>query len=138
MPRSYNPQFPSGYAPQFPTEDGGALALVSAVIQPDGLVLILVFSAPVSFGAGGNGGFALTASGGASTATYASGSGSDTLRYSLSRAVARSETVTLAYTQPGNGVEDGDGADLSSFSGTAVTVSVASLYNLLHRRRRRS
>lgn len=98
--------------------------LALARILGDGIDLRLSFSKKVRFGVGGNGGFALTASGGAVTATYQSGAGSSQLLYSLSRAVLSTETVTLAYTQPTDGVEDVVGNDLESFTGFAVTFPI--------------
>jgi len=64
----------------------------------------------------------LTASGGATTLTYSSGSGSTAYVYTSSRTIQLGETLTLAYTQPGNGIEaTTGGSDLASFSGQAVT-----------------
>lgn len=91
------------------------LALGTAVIQSTGNSMLLTFNTAVDFGAGGNAGFALTLSGGAVTATYASGAGTTQLVYNLSRNVKSSETGTLDYTQPTDGVEDAvTGADLAS------------------------
>lgn len=68
-------------------------------------------------------GFTLTpTSGGAAvTLSYTSGSGTSSLVYTASRAITRNETLTLAYVQPGDGIEDAAGNDLASFSGQAVT-----------------
>ena len=55
------------------TSGSTELTIVSAVISEDGTTLTLVFSENVSIGAGGNGGFALSASGGAATLTFAGG-----------------------------------------------------------------
>ncbi len=64
----------------------------------------------------------IAASGGASTATYASGSGTTTYVYNLSRSIGIGETVTVSYTQPGNGIESSaNQVDVASFSGQAVT-----------------
>jgi hypothetical protein len=63
----------------------------------------------------------LTMSGGALTLTYSSGSGSTSLVYSASRTIYANETGTASYTQPGNGIEDANGNDLSTFSGASVT-----------------
>jgi hypothetical protein len=60
-------------------------------------------------------------SGGAVTLAYASGSGSNTLIYNLSRTIYSGETGTVSYTQPGNGVEDASGNDLANISSSAVT-----------------
>lgn len=103
---------------------GGAPTLSSATINTAGTQLTLTFTASVSIGAGGNGGVTLSLSGGAVTATYASGSGSNTLVYNLSRTVNSGETGTVSYTQPGNGIEaTTGGADVATFSGSSVTNS---------------
>ena len=101
--------------------DVTAPTLSSATIASSGDTISFVFDESVTFGAGGNGGFAVTMSGGAATLTYSSGDGTDTLTYSISRTVAYNETGTLAYTQPGDGVEDSSGNDLVTFSGTSIT-----------------
>lgn len=96
--------------------------LTSLSASIDDQTLTMEWSVALSVGAGGNGGFALTCSGGAVTATYSSGDGTATYVYSLSRSVADSETCTLAYTQPGNGLEESGGVDLPSFSGASVSL----------------
>lgn len=104
--------------------------LSSATIAFTGDTITLNFSKTVVFGAGGNGGFVVTMSGGASTMTYSSGAGTTALVYTLSRTVSADETGTLAYTQPGNGVEGSIiGDDLGSFAGFAVTVGSQLLHN---------
>lgn len=90
-------------------------------INAAGNQLTIPTSENVSFGAGGNGGFALTSSGGAVTLTYLSGSGTSALVYTTSRTIYSTETLTLGYTQPGAGVQDAAANDMVSFSGTAVT-----------------
>lgn len=95
---------------------------VSASINAAGTQLSIVYSQAVAFGAGGNGGQTVTMSGGASALTYASGSGTTTLVYNLARTVNLGETGTLAYVQPGSGVEAvASLADVASFSGRSVT-----------------
>lgn len=94
----------------------------SRTIPSGGTTAVFVFSEPVVFGAGGNSGFTFSLSGGAVTATYASGSGSSTLTYSLSRTVSAGETGTVSYTQPGNGIEDTAGNDLATFGATSITI----------------
>jgi hypothetical protein len=108
---------------QLNLESAGAAAptLVSATIAADGDSISILLSESVTIGAGGNGGFVLTPSGGASTATYSSGDTTDTLVYTLSRTIDYGETITLAYTQPGSGVEASDDQqDLATFSGEEV------------------
>lgn len=103
------------------TQDITLPTLSTAVIPTAGTTISLAFSEAVTFGAGGNGGWSLTMSGGAVTPTYASGSGTATLVYSLSRTIEVSETGTISYTQPGNGVEDTSGNDLVSLGPTSIT-----------------
>lgn len=94
--------------------------------------LTLTFSASVSIGAGGSGGITLSATNGtvtaaitdaaATTVPHVSGLPGTTATYRLSRAIRVGETVTVSYTQPGNGLEaTSGGADVASFSGAAVT-----------------
>ncbi|MES2568667.1 MAG: hypothetical protein V4710_01280, partial [Verrucomicrobiota bacterium] len=98
-----------------------APTLIDPVIQSDGGTWSFGFSEPVTFGVGGSGGFAVTASGGAVTLTYHSGAGTDTWIYTGSRTVDFDETVSLAYTQPGNGIKDATDQPLASFAGLVVT-----------------
>lgn len=101
------------------TEDETAPTLVSATINAAGTSLSLVFTEAVTVNT--STGFVLTADGSPSL-TYASGSGSTTLIYTISAAVYQSETgITLAYTTGANYIEDAAGNDLGSFTGTAVT-----------------
>lgn len=99
--------------------DATAPTLLSATIASNGTTLTLGFSEPVDTTI--NTGFTLTPSGEAVTLTYASGSGSNSLVYTVSRAIQQEETATISYVQPGNGIEDAADNDLASFSGSAVT-----------------
>lgn len=102
--------------------DLGAPTLSSAVIPTGGTTITLNFSESCTTGAGGASGVTLSPSGGAATATYSSGSGSSAYVYSLSRTINVGETVTISYTQPGDGIEaTDDQVDVASFSGSAVT-----------------
>ena len=92
-----------------------APTLQSASIDETGDNIEFVFDKAVTIGAGGNGGWTINPSGGAATLTYASGDGSRTLVYSISRTIADTETGDVDYTQPGNGVEDTAGNDLATF-----------------------
>lgn len=103
-----------------PAVDETAPTFVSAIISGSGSSIAISFDEAVTFGAGGNTGFAVTLSGGAATLTYVSGDGSDTLVYSLSRAIQYDETGTIVYTQPTNGVEDAAGNDLATFTAQAI------------------
>lgn len=100
---------------------GGTPTLASATVDVTGAILTLNFSSAVQNGSGGSGGVTISASGGACTATYSSGSGSSSLVYGLSRTINAGETVTVSYTQPGNGIEATGGTDVATFSGSSVT-----------------
>lgn len=95
--------------------------VIEATILAVGNQLRLTANEAVKIGAGGSGGVTLSLSGGACTATYASGGGTAELVFNLSRYVNKVETGTVGYTQPGNGIEDVGGSnDLASFSGFAI------------------
>lgn len=104
-------------------QDVTAPTVSSRTLAANGTSLTIAFSESVEFGAGSNTGFALTPTNGgaAVTLSYASGSGSSSLVYTASRTIKSTETLTLAYVQPGNGVQDAAGNDLVSFSGQSVT-----------------
>lgn len=100
----------------------GAPTLTSATINSAGTVITFVFNIAVAFGAGGNGGWTPSLSGGAASLTYSSGTGSTSLVYSISRGVSSGETGTVSYTQPGNGVEStADQTDLATLTNATVT-----------------
>lgn len=100
----------------FPTQ-------ASAAINAAGNTLTIVWSEAVENGTGGGDGIALSASGGAVTAAYSSGSGTDTYVYDLTgRIIQSGETITDAYTQPGDGIKSvATGLEVASFSGGAVS-----------------
>lgn len=96
--------------------------LQSATVPPGGTTILLDFTVAVSVGAGGNGGWTVSLSGGACTLTYASGAGTDVLTYNLSRTITSSETGAISYTQPGNGIEATTGGnDVATISSATVT-----------------
>ncbi len=97
--------------------------LTSATLQANGTDIVAAWPEAVSYGAGGSGGWALTASGGAVTVTGVTGGGTTTHTLTANRTITNAETVTIAYTQPGNGAEDSAGQDVATFSGTSVDVS---------------
>lgn len=94
--------------------------LSSAAIPAAGTSIALTCNEAIASGAGGNGGVTLSATDGAVTATYSSIVGA-VATYTLSRTIHNTETVTVSYTQPGNGIEDAAGNDLATFSDSAVT-----------------
>jgi len=104
-------------------QDVTAPTVSTRTVSANGTTFTIACSETVSVGAGGNGGFTLTPTNGgaAVTLSYASGSGSANLVYTASRAVSSTETLTLTYVQPGNGIEDAAGNDLASFSAQVVT-----------------
>lgn len=99
--------------------------LNTKTITPPGNQITFVFSEPVAIGLGGNGGWTINMTGGAATLSYASGSGTTTLVYNISRTISAGQTGTVSYVQPGNGVEDTSGNDLASLSNSAVTNTTA-------------
>ncbi len=101
--------------------DTTAPTLSSAVLGTDGRTLTINADESVKFGAGGNTGFTITPSGTAATVSYSYGDYSTALVYITSRVILSTETLTLSYTQPGNGVEDNAGNDKTTFSNQAVT-----------------
>ncbi len=93
-------------------------------INEEGTSLTITLTRNVVFGAGGNGGLVLNPTGDDVTLSYASGSGTNVLVYTISRPICQTseETAVLGYTQPGNGIEAAAGGlDLATFSGAAVT-----------------
>lgn len=106
---------------------GGGPTLESAAIDKSGRTLTVVWSEACSAGAGGSSGVAVTlGSGSAAVGVLKDGSsGSDTWVYALTPSVlptATSGSITVAYTQPGDGIEaTTGGADVATFSGSAVT-----------------
>lgn len=102
-----------------PVGDETPPTLSSAIVNSAGTSLTLYFSENVV--ATINTGFTVTPSGGAATLTYASGSGSSTLVYTISRAIQQAETLTGAYTQPGDGIEDASGNDLATIESFNIT-----------------
>lgn len=101
--------------------DVSAPTLSSATINTDGDELTLAFNEAVSVGSGGSAGWTLSMSGGAATITYASGTGTSSLVYTISRAIDSAETGTVSYTQPGDGIEDASGNDLATIASSSVT-----------------
>ncbi len=97
--------------------------LSSATINSAGTNLADVFSLSCTTGSGGSGGMKITIASVDYTGTYSSGSGSTTYNFTVAK-VYQGATVTVTYTQPGNGIEaTSDGTDVASFSAQAVTNS---------------
>jgi len=105
------------FSSAFNYADVTAPTLVSAEVLVDGLTFEIVFSEAVTIGAGGDGGFTIDTDGAAVTLAYASGDGTDTLVYTLSRTVLSTETFSaFDYVQPGDGVTDLVGLELATFT----------------------
>lgn len=111
------------------TQDAIPPTLQSALLDEAGDELTLQFNENVTIGAGGNAGFTIDMSGGAATVTYSSGDGGRTLVYTTSRSIANTETGTLDYTQPGNGVEDIAGNDLATLADFSVLFAADLTHN---------
>lgn len=79
----------------------------------------MTFSANVTGTGGGNGGFTMTASGGACTLTV-TGTAGATVSFNISRTIVGGETITLSYT-PGTVVAASGGAAVQAFSNFPVT-----------------
>jgi hypothetical protein len=94
--------------------------VTSRTIPAAGTSAVLVFDEAVTFA---NNEPTLAATGGAVSLTYASGTGTDTLTFTTSRQILGAETVTMSYTQAGDGIEDLADNDLASFTDQAVTNS---------------
>jgi len=116
IPAGYRDVNESGPAP-----DKTPPELVSAVIANDGGSVTFTFNEGVTSGAGGSGGWDLTLSSGSTTTFYSSGNGTTALVYTLSSAITPGITGDVAYTQPGNGIEDDAGNDLANLSGVNFT-----------------
>lgn len=101
--------------------DVTAPTVSSVTLAANGLSATIVLSEACTIGAGGSGGLTLVATGGNAALTYASGDTTNTFVFTSARALSSTETATLAYVNPGNGLEDAAGNDLASFSGQAVT-----------------
>ena len=98
-------------------------AFSSASIATDGTTLTVVFGEATVVGSGGSGGMTISVDGGGSqTATYSSGSGTTSLVYTVPT-VYSGETVTVSYTNPGDGLEDAAGNDVATISAESVTNS---------------
>lgn len=98
--------------------------IVSGNIPAAGTSIVLTASEDVVAGAGGTGGFTISASGGAITSSSKVVAGTTVTLATLSRTFGAGETVTVSYVQPGNGIEDAAGNDLATFSGQSITNSV--------------
>jgi len=103
--------------------DIDAPTILSFTVATDGDSVTIGFDESVEFGAGGNTGFTLspTNGGAAVTLAYSSGSGTSSLVYATSRTISDTETLTYAYTNPGDGIQDGAGNDLESVTGQSIT-----------------
>jgi hypothetical protein len=99
------------------------MAATAASTDSAGTSLTVTFSDPVTRGtAHADSDWTLNATNGNPTLTYSSGDGTTSHDYTISRTIQSDETLTLDYTQPGDGIEDDPaGNDLATFSGQAVS-----------------
>ncbi len=114
-----------GYSPAgaHPAATGGDVlppTIISITVAANGTTVTYQLSEIVQFGAGGFNGWGLTPSGGGTTVTYASGTGTSTITCNSSRVINAGETMTGAFSQPGNGCEDPSGNDMITVSGLSV------------------
>jgi hypothetical protein len=101
---------------------GTAPVPLSETWDSTGGFLSVLFDQPVTFGAGGNGGWSVSMSGGATTMAYSSGSGSSTIVLSSTRLISRPETGTMSYTNPGSGAKGvTGGVAVANISGATTT-----------------
>ena len=99
---------------------GTAISMTGIATNTAGTQVTVTFNSQPSFGTGGQGGFTLSASGGAVTASFHS-IGTNAITWTLSRVIGRGETVSATYVQPGNGIEAASGgSDLASFAGQST------------------
>lgn len=102
----------------------GPPTLSSAATNSAGTTITLNWSQSCT---NGSGTVAISASGGATTPTFSSGSPGSAFVYTLSRTIAFGETITVSYTQPGGGIRSTVGSvDVASFSSQPVTNNVPS------------
>ncbi len=80
------------------TQDDTAPTLTTATVAANGTTFTLVFSEAVQTFAGGANGFTITATGGAATVGYTSGTGTTTIIFTVNRTISTGETVTTTYT----------------------------------------
>lgn len=90
----------------------GALEIVEAYLSAEGDGVFLLFNREAYVGAGGSGGVVVTIGETVYPLTYVSGDGTNAFLFEFSGAFVYDGTAVVAYTQPGNGIEDGDGGDL--------------------------
>lgn len=101
--------------------DNTAPTVQSATVSADGTTLTVVFSESVTVGADAWSGFDTDSEGTTgNVATYSSGSGTDTVVFTLASTIFGYETVDLDYTQPGDGVQDASANLLATFSDVSV------------------
>lgn len=93
--------------------------MTSATIPTTGATISLLFSDAITIGSGGNAGWTLNTP--TNAMTYSSGDTTDTLVYTLASTINSTDTPTITYTQPGDGLESSTGGDLASITAGAVT-----------------
>ena len=102
------------------TSDVTAPTVSTATIASNGTTLTLAMSETVTR-TGGTFDVDCSTAGANITATYSSGSGSNSLVYTLGTTVNTGDTCNLDYDGAANGIEDGAGNDLAAITDKAVT-----------------
>ena len=100
--------------------DTTAPTVSSAAVNAAGTTIAVQMDEAVSIGAGGSGGWTCSLSGVTLTAAV-DGGDSTIVNLTPSRTIFSGESLTIGYTQPGDGFEDAAGNDLVTLSGQAVT-----------------
>ena len=94
----------------------------SATADTNGTTITMVFSEAVEAGAGGAGGMTITPLSLSGIAlTYASGDGTDTWTFTAASTIYKNRPLELSFAQPGDGIQDLVGNELSSFSEFTAT-----------------
>lgn len=92
--------------------------MTSATIPTSGDTVSLLFSEAITIGSGGNAGWTLNTP--TNAMTYSSGDTTNTLVYALASTINSTDTPTITYVQPGEGLESSTGGDLASITAGAV------------------
>jgi hypothetical protein len=100
------------------TIDPTAPTLTSATIPSAGTTISLLFSEAITIGSGGNAGWTLNTP--TTSMTYSSGDTTNTFIYTLGSTITQTDSPTITYVQPGDGLEDSAGDDLLSITAAAV------------------
>jgi lysophospholipase L1-like esterase len=95
------------------------LSVTSITVGTLGLTADILFNEDAFVGTGGSGGWSMDCEGRSVAMTLGGGTG-NTRSYNLSETPYLNEDCVVDYIQPGDGLENGVGTDLASFSGFIV------------------